>query len=163
VFQNFKLISRLLIFDPAIIKQISKKKSATPDGILIIFLGGMASIIGAKNILEEEFYLQIDLNNLIFFSFIFLLGSLFYILFSFAVARLLGGNCKFKNYFRCLAFANVINLLNFSFFLTTFSNIWFILIHYQILKVLNRFSPSQNFLTLVATFLSIVALAVLLS
>lgn len=165
--KNFKLIYRLILLDQKAIAEIANKKSATIDGVLILFLGGIASIVGLKPILEMEEYkniaIELNLSNVFSLAILFVIVSILYIGFSFLIARLLGGNCKFKQYFRTVAFANILNLLNLSLSLATFASLWIIVINYQALKVLNNFTPFQAFLTLVSTFLSLFALVAVLS
>lgn len=167
MFKTFKQIYLLLILNKKGIKEIAKTKSATADGLLIIFLGGIASIIGLKPIIEMEEYRHLafdfTINNVIFLNFLFLLAAILYTGFSFLISKLLGAECKFKEYFRTMAFANILNLYNLSLTLSTFSSMWFIIVNYQILKTLNRFTPIQAFLTLITTFLSLFAFATLLT
>lgn len=165
--ENFKLIFRLIALDQTSIQIIAKKSSATIDGVLIIFLAGIASVIGAKSIFEMEQYremaFEFNLSNVTFFAIFFVIASVFYLLFSFFIARSLGGKCKFKAYFRNMALANVINLLNIFLSLSFLTNIWLLVINYQVLRQLNNFSFLKTFLTLFTTFLSIFALLILLS
>lgn len=165
--ENFKLIFRLIALDAASIQTISKKSSATIDGVLILFLAGIASVIGARKIFEMEEYRQLafefNLSNVTFFAIFFVIVSLFYLLFSFFIARSLGGKCEFKAYFRNMALANVINLLNLFVSLSLLTNIWLLIINYQVLTKLNNFSFLKTFLTLFTTFISIFALLILLS
>ena len=167
MFKTFKQIYHLLILNKKGIKEISETKSNTIDGFLIIFLGGMATIIGLKPITELKEYQHLafdfNLSNIIALSILFVLATTIYIGFSFLLAKLLGATCQFKQYFRAMAFANILNLFNLSLTLSTFSSMWFIIVNYQILKTLNKFTPIQAFLTLISTFLSIFALMTLLS
>ena len=167
MFENFKLIHRLVLLDKTAIIKIANRKSATGDGLLILLLAGIASVIGIRPIFELEKYKDIafefNLNNVFSLAILFVIVSSLYIGFSFLIARLLGGTCQFKQYFRALAFVNVLNLFNLSLNLATFASIWMIIINYNVLKTLNNFTPFQSFLTLISTFLSLFALVSVLS
>ena len=166
MFKNFKLIFRLIALDSTTIPLIAKNPSATIDGLLILFLAGMASMIGAKSIFEMEEYRQFafdfTLNNVIFFAIFFIFSSICYLGFSFLIARSIGGKFKFREYFRNMAFANTINILNLFSGLSLLSNIWIFILNYQILKKLNNFSGFQSFITLLTSILSIFAFIILL-
>ncbi len=167
MFNNFKLIYRLLFLDNNAIRKIANKKSATADGILILFIAGVASIIGSRPLFEMEEYKKLafdfTIENILSLSIFFVLISIGYIGFSFFISRLLGASCRFKQYFRNLAFLSILNLFNLSLNLATFAGIWILVVNYRVLKVLNNFTPFQSFLTLVSTFLSLFALMNILS
>lgn len=166
MFNNFKLIFKLLKLDEKAILEIANQKTATIDGIIIIFLSSFASLIGISLFLAQNPQEKISFiptyTNLTSFS-IFVSGMVaLFIVFSYQIALLLGGKTTLKQYFRPMAYSQILNVFNLIPSLG-FVSLWILVIHYFILIKLNRLTPNQAFLVLMASLLSLFAILTLLS
>lgn len=168
MFPNFKLIKNLFLLKPEAINTIASNKSATIDGILLLFLGNLGSVIGVSKIVQQnpEIFtgvnLEFDLSFVLSTSIIALFFAFILINFSYFIAYSLGGKTKLSNYFRVTAFVQVINLLNL-FPELGFLTMWGFVIQFQILKDLNKLSSLNAFLTIISTLLALFAILSTLS
>ena len=163
--KNFQTIFKLICLDKKTIAAISKKETATIDGIIIIILGILASFIAVQKLAEKEqlseLQIDFDVSTIISAILIGVVFTIMLILVSNSIAKLMGGQGKFIEYFRVTAYSNIIHLLNIVPVLNILT-LWYLVMNFQILKTIHKLNTSQALLTIFTTFLLIFALLVLL-